>query len=213
MVAISNQLVNIYSATETKDYEMRNADATRERILEAAMAEFSAYGVAGARVDRIAATAKCNKNLIYVYFENKEMLFATLLKKHLVRVYEELQFTPEDLPGFAARVFDFAMANPDLMRLLAWSGLEQTPESVAERRSTMDDRVAVLKKAQSAGQVGNMFPPDFLMTAVITLATAWTAANPFGLMLDAAAVKRPAALRANIVKAVTMISGARVNKA
>lgn len=40
---------------------MRNAEATRERILEAAMAEFSAFGIAGARVDRIAKTAGCNK--------------------------------------------------------------------------------------------------------------------------------------------------------
>ena len=32
----------------------RNAEATKERILDAALAEFSAYGIAGARVDRIA---------------------------------------------------------------------------------------------------------------------------------------------------------------
>ena len=46
---------------------MGNAEAMRERILEAASAEFSAYGVAGARVDRIAKAAGCNKNLIYIY--------------------------------------------------------------------------------------------------------------------------------------------------
>ena len=57
---------------------MRNAEATRERILEAALAEFSAYGIAGARVDRIAQAAGCNKNLIYIYFEDKETLFTTV---------------------------------------------------------------------------------------------------------------------------------------
>src|SRR5580698_5133060 len=108
---------------------MGNAEATRERILEAALAEFSAYGVAGARVDRIAATAGCNKNLIYIYFENKETLFVTVLQRHLARIYDELPFTPEDLPGYAARTFDFAMANPDLMRLMAWFGLEQMVDS------------------------------------------------------------------------------------
>ena len=36
---------------------MRNAEASRERILDAALAEFSAYGIAGARVDRIAQAA------------------------------------------------------------------------------------------------------------------------------------------------------------
>ena len=44
---------------------MRNAEATKERILEAALAEFSDHGIAGARVDRIAQAARCNKNLIY----------------------------------------------------------------------------------------------------------------------------------------------------
>src|SRR5690242_10400109 len=104
---------------------MRNAEATREKILEAAMAEFSAYGIAGARVDRIAQAAGCNKNLIYIYFENKETLFTTVLEKHLTRAYEDLPFTPDDLPGYATRVFDLAMANSDLMRLMAWFSLEQ----------------------------------------------------------------------------------------
>jgi AcrR family transcriptional regulator len=82
--------------------------------------------VAGARVDRIAATAGCNKNLLYVYFGSKENLFTAVLELHLVRVYEDIPFTPDDLPGFAGRVFDFAMTRPDLMRLLAWSTLEQS---------------------------------------------------------------------------------------
>src|SRR5215472_12727986 len=104
---------------------VRNAEASRERILDAAMAEFSAYGIAGARVDRIAQMAGCNKNLIYIYFESKENLFATVLQKNLSRVYEDLPFTPNDLPGFAVRAFDYAMVHPDLMRLIAWFGLEQ----------------------------------------------------------------------------------------
>src|ERR1700691_2866563 len=98
---------------------MRNAEATRERILEAALAEFSAHGIAGARVDRIAQAAKCNKNLIYIYFEDKETLFTTVLMKHLMRVHEEQRFTPDDQPGYAANRFDWAVASPDLMRLMA----------------------------------------------------------------------------------------------
>src|ERR1700726_400392 len=117
------------NAWTKEGHPLRNAEATKERILEAAMEEFSAYGIAGARVDRIAENAGCNKNLIYIYFKNKETLFTTTMDKHLARVYEELPFTPEDLPGFAARVFDFAMAHPDLMQLLAWSGLEQQADS------------------------------------------------------------------------------------
>src|ERR1700757_214942 len=129
---------------------MRNAAATKERILAAALAEFSAYGIAGARVDRIAQAARCNKNLIYIYFTDKETLFATVLRKHLMRIHEEQPFTPDDLPGYAAKVFDWAQANPDLMRLLAWSGLEKA-KGPAERGATLDAKLAALAEAQDAG--------------------------------------------------------------
>jgi AcrR family transcriptional regulator len=186
---------------------MGNADTSRARILEAAMVEFSAYGTAGARVDRIAKAAGCNKTLIYIYFENKERLFTTILQKHIARVYEELPFTPDDLPGYAARVFDFAMANPDLMRLMAWFALERTPDSSAERAASRDKKLSALKKkAQSASQVGATFSPCFLLTAIMTLATAWTAANPFGPSLDPAAHKHPSAVRRKIALAIQLLS-------
>jgi AcrR family transcriptional regulator len=187
---------------------MRNAEATRERILEAATAEFSAYGIAGARVDRIAKTAGCNKNLIYIYFENKETLFTTVLERNLLRVYEELTFTPDDLPGYAMRVFDFAMAHPDLMRLMAWSSLEQKPGTVGARHDAHEPKVADLAAAQDAGRVGTAFPPEFLLTTVMVLATAWSAVSPFGPSLDSEAADRPAELRANIAAAVRLIANA-----
>src|SRR5215471_8253775 len=174
---------------------MRKAEATKERILEAALAEFSAYGIAGARVDRIAQAAGCNKNLIYIYFEDKETLFTTVLCKHLMRIHEEQPFTPDDLPGYAAKVFDWAQANPDLMRLLAWSALEQQAKGHAERVETLRAKVAALTEAQNAGRVGMGFPPDFLLIAVLSLATAWSVASPFGPAVSPGPAERPAALR------------------
>jgi AcrR family transcriptional regulator len=185
---------------------MRNAEATRQRILEAALAEFSAHGIAGARVDRIARTAGCNKNLIYIYFENKEKLFTTVLGKHLARVHEDVALTPDDLPGYAARVFDFVMAHPDLMRLMAWSSLEQKADGPAERGAARDAKLASLRKAQNAGQLATAFSADFLLTAITALATAWSAANPFRPPLDPDAPKRPAALRRSIAEAVRLLS-------
>jgi AcrR family transcriptional regulator len=43
----------------------RDSAATKERLLAAATDEFAAHGIAGARVDRIAAAARANKQLIY----------------------------------------------------------------------------------------------------------------------------------------------------
>ncbi len=163
---------------------MRNAEATRERILEAATEEFSAYGIAGARVDRIAKTAKCNKNLIYIYFESKELLFTAVLEKHLSRAYEEVAFTPDDLPGYAGRLFDFAMANPDLYRLITWFALEQKTNSSVDRGAARKTKLTALAKAQKSGDVRTDFSPGFLLTAILALATAWTTANPYGPSID-----------------------------
>lgn len=52
------------------------ANSTRERIVAAAMTEFSRYGIAGARVDRIAKEARTSKERVYAHFRGKEALYA-----------------------------------------------------------------------------------------------------------------------------------------
>jgi TetR/AcrR family transcriptional regulator len=48
---------------------------TRTRILDAALREFSSLGMAGARMDQIAAAAGVNKALLYYHFDSKENLY------------------------------------------------------------------------------------------------------------------------------------------
>jgi TetR/AcrR family transcriptional regulator len=57
----------------------RSAEA-RDRILEAAIREFSEKGLAGARTEQIASAAGVNKALLYYYFESKEKLYAAALE-------------------------------------------------------------------------------------------------------------------------------------
>jgi AcrR family transcriptional regulator len=192
-----------------EDKYMRNAKATQERILNAAMVEFSAYGIAGARVDRIAKTAGCNKNLIYVYFESKEKLFTAILQKHLLSVYEAVTFSPDDLPGYATRVFEFAITNPDLMRLMAWFSLEQKVNNPAERDAAHAAKLAAVAKAQSDGQVNTNFPPEFLLTAIMALSTAWAATNPFSPALDLNDVENLNTLKTSITNAIKLIVESR----
>ncbi len=56
------------------------AHETRSRILDVALSEFAAHGLAGARTDRIANTAGVNKALLYYYFESKENLYLAALE-------------------------------------------------------------------------------------------------------------------------------------
>ena len=50
------------------------------KILDAAVQEFSANGLAGARMERIAALAGVNKALLYYHFDSKEKLYGASLE-------------------------------------------------------------------------------------------------------------------------------------
>ena len=57
------------------------ADRTRDRILRAAIREFSEHGLAGARTSAIASAARVNKALLYYYFRDKEALYTAALEE------------------------------------------------------------------------------------------------------------------------------------
>jgi AcrR family transcriptional regulator len=185
------------------------AQATKERILAAALAEYSAYGIAGARVDRIAEVAGCNKNLIYVYFEDKDTLFATVLKLHLARIYEAVAFSPDDIPGWAIRVFDFAMANPVVMRLFAWAGLENSAGTAPARRDRIDESIMAMAVAEKRSGLPLRFPPRFRFIAALSLATAWTTSSWYAATVAATLESSPSVLRESIADAVRMVVEAK----
>src|SRR5580658_4730567 len=62
------------------------ADQTRARILEAAVKEFSANGLAGARTEQIAEAAGVNKALLYYYFNSKQAIYDAALESMADRV-------------------------------------------------------------------------------------------------------------------------------
>jgi AcrR family transcriptional regulator len=182
--------------------KLSKSEQTRERILAAATEEFAAYGIAGGRVDRIAMAAKANKSLIYDYFGSKEQLFQAVLERRLTDIYRTVNFDPDDLPAYAAMLFDFAMDHPHVMRLVMWNGLEQGRNWPLEETSSLATQVTKIRRAQAAGQVNKEYPPDFLLTLIVTLASAWTAANPFGMSITPDAIARRASLRRAIEDAV-----------
>ncbi|GAA3438296.1 TetR family transcriptional regulator [Kutzneria kofuensis] len=159
---------------------MSRSDATRARLLEAATEEFSRYGIAGARVDRIAAAAQANKNLIYVYYTNKETLFRAVFEAHVVRLLDEVPFTVADLPGYAGLLYDFFRANPRLLRLAGWFRLEQGDydEALTEIAKSNGEKVAAIARAQADGWIDDRYPPEVVLTLVLATAAAWGSGNP-----------------------------------
>ncbi|MBT6587861.1 MAG: helix-turn-helix transcriptional regulator, partial [Rhodospirillaceae bacterium] len=72
--------VNESSRESSRRGAKRDPDAAKERILQAALAEFSDKGLGGARVDVIARRADVNKRMLYHYFGNKDDLFLAVLE-------------------------------------------------------------------------------------------------------------------------------------
>jgi AcrR family transcriptional regulator len=103
----------------------RDADATRKRLLEAARKEFSAYGIAGARVDRIAAESGSNKAQIYHYFGSKDGLFDAVFNEIVDHTVSATPIDPTDLPEYAGRLFDGYEQHPEIQRLATWYRLER----------------------------------------------------------------------------------------
>ncbi|MFI1281149.1 TetR family transcriptional regulator [Streptomyces sp. NPDC020858] len=153
----------------------RDSSATKARLLDAAFSEFAAYGIAGARVDRIAESAQANKRLIYVYYGNKEQLFDAVLQRALETGSESVPFDVDDLPGYAGAIFDHLAERPELMRLVQWKQLERPGTTDAEAESYRG-KIAAVTRAQQAGRIDPALDPEDLLTLVLGLAQAWTGA-------------------------------------
>ena len=135
----------------------RDAAASRERLLTAAAAEFVAHGVAGARVDRIAAAAGANQRLIYDYFGDKDALFDAVLDRFTEEAVGAVPIDADDLPAYAGRLFDYHCDNPDLLRLVTISG-----DPAADSRAAVavvDPLVAGLEVNGDAADAEARAPP------------------------------------------------------
>jgi TetR/AcrR family transcriptional regulator len=108
-----------------KTPQRRDPAGTRQKLLTAARHEFARSGLAGARVDEIAARAGVNKQLVYHYFGDKDALYLAVLEW----VYEEIRTQERKLnlaglpPEQAIRKlieasFDHLAAHPDFIVLL-----------------------------------------------------------------------------------------------
>ncbi|MCQ8189104.1 TetR family transcriptional regulator [Streptomyces rugosispiralis] len=154
----------------------RKSDATRRRLLDAATADFAAHGIAGARVDRIAADAGVNKAQLYAYFGDKLGLFGAVFRLHADAVVNAVPFTADDLPRYAVRLYDAALERPELVRLAAWARLEGV---VTDNQVTESPAVTVklqaIAQAQRDGRVTASIEPQDVLALVLAMALTWSA--------------------------------------
>ncbi|MGC4957567.1 TetR/AcrR family transcriptional regulator [Actinomadura citrea] len=193
-----------------------DAEATRRRIFVAATAEFAAYGLAGARIDRIARAARANKQGIYLYFGDKEKLFGEVVRDKVDEVCHATDLGPGDLGESVGHLFDWYQEHPELIRLLLWEALESREEvqGELERREMYRE---IVRGAQAGGIAGGPSGEDARRLAQDWMFTilglvAWNFAVPqlCRLVLDeddeAAALARR---RASVVETARVLAEAR----
>jgi TetR/AcrR family transcriptional regulator len=74
-----------------KPRQVRDAEATKKHILDAAEAEFARNGLSGARTEAIAKGAGVTTAMIYYYFQNKEGLYKAVLQRPVVEISEGIK--------------------------------------------------------------------------------------------------------------------------
>ena len=186
----------------------RNSAATRSRLIEAAVAEFADRGLAGARVDRIADAAAANKRAIYDYFDNKEGLFDTAVTRVIGDLIDAVPLHEDDLPGYAAQLFDYLLAHPEAVRMISWRRLERPHSGPRIADTFVKHMTAVSDRAGTTGDEHTIGPVD-LVILVIGLANAWQLSASDLLAADGHDPEDPdriAAHRAAVVEAARRIS-------
>lgn len=110
--------------------QKKKSELTRNKILEAAETEFSALGLAAARVDSIANAAGVNKQMIYAHFSSKEGLYSAVLSRvyaRLIALHERISTLPfggmDALRYIIEENFRFLLNDPSFVRLMLWENL------------------------------------------------------------------------------------------
>ncbi len=112
-------------AADTPPPRTNDPARTMADIVNVATREFADKGLAGARIDEIAAATRTSKRMIYYYFGSKEGLYIAVLEDAYQRIRNiESQLHLDDLPPEPAlrelvgATVDYQLAHPDFTRLV-----------------------------------------------------------------------------------------------
>src|SRR5258708_36969288 len=158
--------------------QKRNADATRARILKAALSEFSERGLSATSTDDIAARCGVNKRMIYYYFVSKEGLYLSALEtvfEKLVALEKEIEVEHlEPAAAIEAMInlkIDYYLENPHFVSFLTMENFYKArhlrkSKKLSTFKTPLTDVIArILKRGQLSGQFRqDVEPVDFYIS-------------------------------------------------
>ncbi|WP_198676305.1 TetR/AcrR family transcriptional regulator [Kribbella monticola] len=151
----------------------RDAERTKQQLMDAAVIEFAAHGFGGARVSEIATRAGVNKQLISYYFGGKRGLYQAISARWRAgeqSVTEEATTLPDIVAAYARET----LAQPDLARLLIRQGVDQ--EAVEADREAQTARFQAMltdfRSRQKQGELAADLDPAYVGLALFALSAA-----------------------------------------
>jgi TetR/AcrR family transcriptional regulator len=197
---------------------VRDADASRAAVFQAAATEFAARGFDGAKVDRIAAAAGVNKGMLYYHFTSKANLYRAVLGDMFASTAAALK-TVRDAGGPAeAQIAAFietiareGQARPHFppiwLRELADNGRHLDDAIVHNVQAIVGTLAAILHDGETAGRFRKV-PPFLAQLGIVGPLLLFLASAPMRARL-APKVKAPIAeipreMLIDYVKAMTV---------
>ncbi len=197
---------------------IRDAEATKRRILDAATAEFAGHGYGGARVDQIAEAARTNKRMLYYYYGSKEALFLATLEAaydHIRAAERELhleELSPlEALEELVRFTWNYFVRHPEFMMLLNAENqhhakhLKKSQRAHAMNSPVIETIGIILKRGETANIVRPGIDPVHLYVSIaglcyFYLSNVYTLTVAFGRDL-----RSPAAMKERIDHVVDFV--------
>lgn len=152
----------------TTDRERRswtqNPEAVKADIISAAIEEFAAHGLRGARVAEIAAHTATSKRMIYYYFGNKLSLYIRALEAAYLKVRTgedalDLDHLPprEALAQLVAFTFDHHRESPEFIRMVMIENIHNAQNLVTSQAirnvnaAAIDKLASICRRGEAEG--------------------------------------------------------------
>jgi len=180
----------MHAATKSRLGTRGQPEQTRAAILKAAVHEFAREGVAAARTDAIARSAKVNKALLYYYFKDKEALYQAVLDEVFTGVRAAIhQALSQPLPprermcAYVRAHFDYIASHPLYPRIVHAEFLTASKDAsrlqrVAKQyfRSVFAELAKLLQEGAASGEFRPVNPMHFIPSMISIIVFYFTTA-------------------------------------
>ena len=146
-----------------------SADERKKQIVDASIRVFSKKGFQGTKTIEIAKAAGISEATIFKHFKNKDDLYKQIINRQmkihseeLHALYAQIKNIKELLKALTVRAIEDVEKDPNFMRLMLYSSLEDRSFAVKFAEESffvkIEEFTAIIKKGIKSGEFRNVNP-------------------------------------------------------